>query len=582
MQRQEESKRIPEKQLISIPKKTITDTIRKGKWNDKVIGLLKDFVNTPKIKALSEKDKISFGDFIGFASQKEICAKYQLGLSFLKDEYLQTKSCGADLFKLWKGTPVVFQSPDMNSYLMTFADTRALINWSMVDKTRNDFAKPHLNKRFKTQLSYMNGYSYLRDSKEEGNYYRWARTEQASLYHYLSPDQRRFYFLLHIGDVNGVMKALSKFGCSNYVNGIIAESGHYAGHPLTIAAEQGHIGLVNFLLSHKKLKVTTYQPKTELPLEAAARNGHEKIIEILLSFDKKEKSRLENPTIMFNAVRGGHIGVVKLLHESKVDINCQGSSGTTPISQAVSHWQIKAADYLLENKADVNQSVSRAKGMSLLHVASGANAELERCDDYKQPNGSSACPPLIEFLLEHKANINARDPDLMRYENYDRTPLHYAAKSGSTEAVRILLARGANTQLKDMGGRLPVDLVENDDVRRLFLQHEVNDFITKDGKQHNLAKSEAAVANTEAKETKESAVLSVSGSSSTLFPKPLPEGMSLLDMMQIFATHLLQPMAKQDREDFSTLAKMMDVALKLKPTLDESKLSVVAVRSAKN
>jgi hypothetical protein len=38
------------------------------------------------------------------------------------------------------------------------------------------------------------------------------------------------------------------------------------------------------------------------------------------------------------------------------------------------------------------------------------------------------------------------------------TPLHWAAQSGSTAVVRLLLARGAARQVRDQDGKTPLDL----------------------------------------------------------------------------------------------------------------------------
>jgi ankyrin repeat protein len=41
----------------------------------------------------------------------------------------------------------------------------------------------------------------------------------------------------------------------------------------------------------------------------------------------------------------------------------------------------------------------------------------------------------VETLLRHKANVNAR-------EEYQKTPLHFAAKNGHTDTASILLSHG--------------------------------------------------------------------------------------------------------------------------------------------
>ena len=55
---------------------------------------------------------------------------------------------------------------------------------------------------------------------------------------------------------------------------------------------------------------------------------------------------------------------------------------------------------------------------------------------------SSGHMPMLELLLEHHADLNAPSPN-------GTTPLMMAAGYGSPEAVRYLLSRGANAQLRN-------------------------------------------------------------------------------------------------------------------------------------
>ncbi len=59
-------------------------------------------------------------------------------------------------------------------------------------------------------------------------------------------------------------------------------------------------------------------------------------------------------------------------------------------------------------------------------------------------------PAMISFLLDHGAKLEV-------FDNTHDTPLSLAAKSGQLDAVRILLARGANRVTKDVDGKTPLD-----------------------------------------------------------------------------------------------------------------------------
>ena len=59
-----------------------------------------------------------------------------------------------------------------------------------------------------------------------------------------------------------------------------------------------------------------------------------------------------------------------------------------------------------------------------------------------------------EFLLQHGADVNARD-------EYSATPLHYAAGKGDIRFVEILLKYGAQNNLKTNENKTPSELAED-------------------------------------------------------------------------------------------------------------------------
>ena len=74
----------------------------------------------------------------------------------------------------------------------------------------------------------------------------------------------------------------------------------------------------------------------------------------------------------------------------------------------------------------------------------------------------------MELLLQHGANVNDQVTGTKTYSmrisrapstNEGRTALHIAAQAGKTDLVRYLLSKGASTEVKDAGGRKPIDLV---------------------------------------------------------------------------------------------------------------------------
>ena len=67
------------------------------------------------------------------------------------------------------------------------------------------------------------------------------------------------------------------------------------------------------------------------------------------------------------------------------------------------------------------------------------------------------------FLIDHKANINARD--IMA-----NTPLHWAAKAGNKNLIDKLLSGGADINAKNISGHTPLDMASGS-VKKLLIEN---------------------------------------------------------------------------------------------------------------
>lgn len=129
-----------------------------------------------------------------------------------------------------------------------------------------------------------------------------------------------------------------------------------------------------------------------------------------------------------------------------------GDPARTPLGRAAEKGQLRVAEYLLSNGADVNftsqgwtplcfAAQNGHKKMVELLVARGANVEARAVSKTALHIAVSRnFPAVVESLLAAKADPNSRD-------NGDNTPLMAAVLQGSVPMAKALLARAADVNL---------------------------------------------------------------------------------------------------------------------------------------
>lgn len=115
------------------------------------------------------------------------------------------------------------------------------------------------------------------------------------------------------------------------------------------------------------------------------------------------------------------------------DIDFMDSYGQTILMEAVRSWHIDIVNYLLENDADINHY--DYSGRAPMHIAAATDR-----------------PEIIELLYNKGASVNIKSKVSCE------TPLHLAARRGSSHAVDMLLRIGANKEVQDYCGRTPLYL----------------------------------------------------------------------------------------------------------------------------
>lgn len=117
-----------------------------------------------------------------------------------------------------------------------------------------------------------------------------------------------------------------------------------------------------------------------------------------------------------------------LIEWPKTNVEIRTRDGESPLMMAALKGHLELARKLIDRGADVNKT-----GWTPLH--------------YAATGGHLA---IMDLLLEHHAYIDAESPN-------GTTPLMMAAQYGSIDAVRLLLAAGADPRLKNQLGLSAID-----------------------------------------------------------------------------------------------------------------------------
>lgn len=194
--------------------------------------------------------------------------------------------------------------------------------------------------------------------------------------------------------------------------------------PLICAAMNGHIATVKSLIE-QKATIDHKNKNGETALMWACEFGNAEIAQLLIKHGAHVNAqRKDGVTALRWAVKGGHADVVKILIATNAYVDL------AVLNWAVSKDNLNVAkilvDHLGKQKVTINE-IAIGKFTPLMWAARNGNKKM------------------VKFLIENKADINAKDKE-------GDTALSMAAMYGHTEAAKYLIAAGAqvmNIHLQD-------------------------------------------------------------------------------------------------------------------------------------
>lgn len=168
----------------------------------------------------------------------------------------------------------------------------------------------------------------------------------------------------------------------------------------------------------------------------AAQLASENVLKIL----KDPPEAMDMEVQLLDASKAGDLETVqRIVLATPHTVNCRDLDGrhSTPLHFAAGYNRVPVVEFLLEHGAEVH--ASDKGGLVPLHNA---------C--------SYGHYEVTELLVKHGANVNVAD--LWKF-----TPLHEAAAKGKYEIVKLLLKHGADPSKKNRDGAAPLDLVREGD-----------------------------------------------------------------------------------------------------------------------
>ncbi|GJN35624.1 hypothetical protein PR202_gb24418 [Eleusine coracana subsp. coracana] len=254
-----------------------------------------------------------------------------------------------------------------------------------------------------------------------------------------------------ISSASNLAKSMDKEGKGIQV--ILTNTNLAGMYPLHTACNAGCLPVLRYLVEDLNMDVNKPDTMRDCtghalmllgytPAEHAAGNGRLPALRFLLDHGADLHHMREGVTLLHAAVEKGQSEIARFLlsRGARVDVE---SSFFTPVQIASHRGYAGILKMLLEHNADPNKHFTQLTPLDMALNASSV--------------------PCVKLLLQAGADVS-----VTRFLH----PLARAAKRGLTEAVKSLVEAGANANVPDKYGRLPIELAAEygtwEDVEILF------------------------------------------------------------------------------------------------------------------
>lgn len=300
----------------------------------------------------------------------------------------------------------------------------------------------------------------------------------------------------YIGDLDAVKGFLER-------KGNVTAQNKYLTSTLWVAALGGQKDVAAFLISKgASVNVEDVERVRMGALHYAATGGSKEVAELLIANGAEVNAKAQgDATPLHRAALSGAKDVALLLIDHGADVNAEAAGKWRPLDMAVKD----VVKLLIDKGADPSTPDNLLfkacrqgdKDLAGLAIQKGANVNSKVWGEEDAPaleamwsGYTKATKPadiprmigILKLLLDNGANPNTKDADwyLLHYaaqeaevtrilldkganpnvidKTHGQSPLHVSATKGCKPAVELLVARGADPNLKDYDGRTPLAL----------------------------------------------------------------------------------------------------------------------------
>jgi uncharacterized protein len=206
--------------------------------------------------------------------------------------------------------------------------------------------------------------------------------------------------------------------------------------PLAYAAGKGNVDVIKWLFD-RGAEIESTSEVVVTPLEAACQGGHVAAVNLLIERGATVKVKpADGVNLLELAALFGHLEVAKRLHEL-------GLRTENRLHVAAGLGNLSVLQKELIKGANLNQAMAISGLTPLMFATSGGQ------------------PKVVQFLLEHGADPNARNKD-------GQSPLHMLP---TAEIAQLLLKGKADVNTKDLQGATPLDFAGDESLRQVLIRN---------------------------------------------------------------------------------------------------------------